>query len=1087
MKKTYRKIIIFLAVITLFTISQKTEAQFYNGIQMSFGKNRVQFKNNFWTYYRFDKFDVYFYTGGKPLAGFTAKYASEHLKEIEDLLDFQAKDKIQFIVYKTLSDLKQTNIGLLSDEQYNVGGITHILENKVFIYYDGELKHFEQQIRAGLTKVMLNQLIYGASIATKIKNNAIINIPNWWIDGLTAYISEGWNTHLEHKVKNAIESGKFQKFNHLNEEDAVLAGHSIWKYINDVYGEKTISNLVYMTKVSRNIESGYLYVLGLTFKTLIANWLDYYSQKFQNYPGDTTAINSMSVFKTKKNLEWVYSNLKLSPDGKMLAYTTNQMGKHKIWVYQFDSNKKKRIYKKGQSLEEKIDYSYPVLAWHPAGNMVAYATEEKGNVYLYFYDVITHKKERYILEYFDKVLDLSFSQDAKNIAMSVDIKGQTDIVVYNLASRTYFPVTNDVYDDLNPRFINNSKDIVFSSNRINDTIKKQEGYSGQTLSKYHDIFLYHFSEKSNVLINLTKTPAIDETHPLSIAFNKICFLSNKSGIYNRYFAKIDSTISSVDTITHYRYTANSFPITDYTTDIEEHDVSLNSNKWIQLLNTGKRTKVFFKEESLKKPSEVKVNNTPYAIQVAQTVESSKSDSLKAIPKTLKKPRKQLVNVKVSDVFPKSDTSHVDINNYSFNKQAVIYLGMAKDTIADSIKGFVLPKQRNYDVQYSINQLVTQVDFSFLNTGYQQFTGGGSPIYLNPGFNALIMVGVNDLLEDYRMIGGVRLSPTFDENEYMFSFENLKNRTDKQWVFHRQTQKYYSDYFALKQISTSLHYILKYPFNEVFAVKCSGSYRYDQMNFLSTDMINLQRKGYTNNWVGLKGEFIFDNTRYKALNIYYGTRWKVFGEYYQTLEKNNNLIVFGFDYRNYKKISKLFIWANRIAGSMSLGNNKLIYYMGGVDNWLFPTFDTITPIDYTQSYAYQTLATNMRGFQQNIRNGSTFAVINSELRFPVFKYFIEHPMRSEFLNNFQIVGFGDVGSAWNGWDPYSEKNALYTWNIQQGPFNITVHNQVEPIVGGFGFGLRSKLLGYFMRADYAWGVENYHINKPVFYLSLSLDF
>ncbi|MEI8201364.1 MAG: hypothetical protein WCH34_00005, partial [Bacteroidota bacterium] len=611
----------------------RTDAQFYNGMQMSFGKNRVQYKNNFWTYYRFDKFDVYFYTGGKQLAAFASRYCTDHMKEIESLLDFEAKDKIQFIVFNTLSDLKQTNIGLVSDEQYNVGGITHILENKVFIYYDGELQHFEQQIRAGLTRILINQLVYGATIASKIKNNAIINIPDWWVDGLTAYVSQGWSTELEHKLRIAIESGKFKKFNQLTGEDALLAGHSLWKYISDTYGEKTIPNLVYMTKVSRNIESGFLYVLGISFQTLISDWIDYYTKRFTNYAGDSTALNNMGIFKTRKNTEWVYSNLKLSPDGKQLAYTTNQSGKHKIWLYQFEKAKKKRIYKRGQSLEEKIDYSYPVLAWHPFGTGIMYVTEEKGGLYMYFYDIQTRKREKFTMEYFDKVLDLSYSQDAKNIVMSVDMKGQTDIVVYNLASRTFFPVTNDIYDDLNPRFINNSKDIVFSSNRTNDTLKKSEPYNGQTLSKFHDIYMYRFSEKNDVLLNLTNTPNVDETRPLSVGYNEICFLSNGTGIYNRYFSKIDSTISSVDTTTHYSYYVHNFPITDYQYDVQEQDINFRNSKLIQLLNTGKRNKIFFEDVSFKKPLALEPVHTPFALQTAKAAELSKSDTLKQLPKT----------------------------------------------------------------------------------------------------------------------------------------------------------------------------------------------------------------------------------------------------------------------------------------------------------------------------------------------------------------------------------------------------------------------------------------------------------------------
>lgn len=42
--------------------------------------------------------------------------------------------------------------------------------------------------------------------------------------------------------------------------------------------------------------------------------------------------------------------------------------------------------------------------------------------------------------------------------------------------------------------------------------------------------------------------------------------------------------------------------------------------------------------------------------------------------------------------------------------------------------------------------------------------------------------------------------------------------------------------------------------------------------------------------------------------------------------------------------------------------------------------------------------------------------------------------------------------------------------------ITVREQRQPFVGGFGFGARARLLGYFIRADYAWGVEDMVVNN-----------
>ena len=49
--------------------SEKSMAQFYQGYQMDFGKNRVQHQEFLWTYYRFKNFDTYFYIGGKDKLG----------------------------------------------------------------------------------------------------------------------------------------------------------------------------------------------------------------------------------------------------------------------------------------------------------------------------------------------------------------------------------------------------------------------------------------------------------------------------------------------------------------------------------------------------------------------------------------------------------------------------------------------------------------------------------------------------------------------------------------------------------------------------------------------------------------------------------------------------------------------------------------------------------------------------------------------------------------------------------------------------------------------------------------------------------
>ena len=153
---------------------QNSRAQFYNGSQLTFGKSRVQYKDFFWTFYRFEKFDTYFYLNGKELAIYTAEYADKHIKEIELALQSNIEEKIQFIIFNNLSDLKQSNIGLAGDwDSYNTGGVTRIIGGKVLLYFDGQYDHLEQQIRSGIAMVILNEMIYGTGIGAQIKNNAI--------------------------------------------------------------------------------------------------------------------------------------------------------------------------------------------------------------------------------------------------------------------------------------------------------------------------------------------------------------------------------------------------------------------------------------------------------------------------------------------------------------------------------------------------------------------------------------------------------------------------------------------------------------------------------------------------------------------------------------------------------------------------------------------------------------------------------------------------------------------------------------------------------------------------------------------------
>lgn len=1069
--------------------------QFYNGSQMEFGRKRVQFKNFIWTYYKYVRFDTYFYRNGEDLAIHASAYANFYLDEIERKLEMRLDDKVQFIVYTSLGDLKQSNLGYMSNQQYNTGGITHILDNKVFLYFNGDISQFEQQIRAGLARVLIDHMTQGGSIGSQIKNSTLVSFPSWYIDGLVSYLSNPWDTEIDNIVKDGFLTGKYKKFNHLQGDDALYAGHSLWYFIASKYGESTIPDIVYMAKSSRNTEAGFLYVIDVSFKSLLKEWNQFFQDKYDVEDKGRVMPESSTIVK-RPSKKFVYDRARVSPDGTHLAFSYNEAGRYKVMLYDLLTGKKKKIYMKGNRLNEKVDYTYPLLAWHPSGELLAFITEEKGVIRLNYYNLETKEKDQINLLGFQQILDASYSPDGGKLLLSAIKKGQSDIYVFDISSGSLQQLTNDIYNDFDPRFIRGMKQVIFSSNRPDDTLSL-DGKKRKILNikPENDLFIMNYPVHKGLLRRVTHTPLANETAPREYKPGAYIYLSDEAGITNRSMAVVDSTLAYVDTIAHYKYYTSTYPITNYSRSIIDHDLDAGSGYFTEILFHDQRYYVHY--DLL--PEYAVANKSSFVVPQAtafmserlrnSNAEASEEDMVKK-----KQTHRRFVNVYEPDLspgLPLFDRNRGAIEGDSLAFRPGIFSGYDTTQLRDidaPVDYFTPPKKRNYKVEFTINELVTQVDFASLSYSYQQFTGGGAPVYLNAGFNVFTQVGITDLLEDYRLIGGVKLGSDLTNNEYIINFSDLSGRVDKEIILHRNADEVFQSSFYAKTRNHEFLYKLSYPLNRVLYVSGTGIIRSDKTVYLATDPYNLDRPNLNKNWVGVKGELVFDNSYELSANIPVGSRYKLFGEYYQLVDRDaHNLIVLGMDYRRYDRIHRTLIWANRFAASTSFGSDRLIYYMGGVDNWIGATFDENTPIDYSMDYAYQTLATNMHGFEQNIRNGNSFVILNSELRWPVFQYLFNRPLTSEFLNNFQIVGFGDLGTAWTGWNPYSPENALYREIHEEGSIRVVVDVQKEPLVAGYGFGVRSRLLGYFVRLDCSWGVHDWAVQPVKWYFGLGLDF
>jgi hypothetical protein len=1061
--------VVFIAAMS-YLLPVTSMAQFYQGTNMEFGKNRIQYRDFTWLYYPSENFEVYYYIGGEPLAEYTLISCEKNLVEMQQFFDYNLDDKIQVLSYLNQAEFRQSNLGLTGDEQSNIGGSAKILGSKMFTFYEGSHDKLDLQIRENISKVLFSQLMFGGDWKDVVKSSALLSVPKWYEEGIIAYAAAGITNESETFVRDRMRSGNFKSFNHFEGNEARLMGQAFWHYISEVYGTNVVSNVLYMAQASRNIESGFLYVLGLTVEQLSDEFVKFYtdraaivrseilpSEKREPESSDKKAIKlwkrearMLGDIKVKHDKRYTYSNFCISPDQSKAAYVTNELGQYRIWIYDVQTQKKRCILKRDHKLDRIIDHTYPVLAWHPSGEILTYFFEKKAQVWIGQY-----------------------SSDGKKIILSGVTRGHTDIYLYQVIGNNIERLTWDVWDDMHPSFIDGNNKVIFASNRPDDTLRTDvPNEVHKAFDK--DIYIFDLENRGKYLQRITATPDVDEDYPSEYSKLHYTYLANINNFDNRFMATIDSAISAVDTVIHYRYFTVTSQLSSFHRDILQYEYSSadgnfrlaflkNNQPWVHIGN-----KSLDVTSTTNASDDLGVGKTEFSQQVLQF----SADSL----------RKGEVDI---DKYVFED----ERTDYSYEKETVRVQELGTEAISsDSIAPFVLPKSRNYRLNFAADKAAAQLRFNLFNPIYQNYSESG-PSSINPGLSGFTQFGISDLFEDYRVVGGFRTGIALDNAEYGVSFENLKGRWDRRIIFSRSAQRVQQGVEIVKLQSNDLAYVLKFPFSEVSSVRLRGDYRLDRLVRQSNDLVSLAEPNVTEMNIGLKLEYVFDNSISRGLNLFHGTKFKTWVERYQQvdLEERNNVNVIGFDLRHYKRIHRSMIGAIRLAGVSSFGAQRIINYLGGVDNWMFQRVDNSTPISNDIPYRFQSFIGPMRGFYLNARNGNSALIANAEVRWPLFRYFIRKPIKSDFVENFQMVTFFDAGTAWTGANPYSDDNLFNQTVAVKNPVTVTISNNREPIVYGYGFGLRSRVLGYFVRADWAWGVDDGRILDRVFYLSLNMDF
>ena len=1102
------------------------QAAFTQVNSVEFGKNRVQYEKFKWRYYQTKNFNVYFSQNGLALGKYAAQLAEKELPGLEDFVEYGSQRRINIVVYNNFNDLQQSNVGLGIDWQ-NTGGVTKFVNNKMIVYFNGDHENLKKQIRQGIAKVLLENLLFGDDLGEFASNQALLDLPKWLTEGYIMYAAENWSPALDDQLKSALLSGNYRNFYQFAFDKPELAGHAFWRFIADNYRKDNVTYFLYLARIYKSLNSASLKVTKKKFKEVLNEFMEKEADKYykdlrgrRNAPkGSVVALEEVN-----KNLDYYRFQANPNPRNSTYAVVRFKKGIYRIELEDFGF-KRKILLKSGVlDNQNEINPNYPQLAWDPKGSKLVVVYSEKNKLKMFVFDLTTRLKtfKQELPEEFDQVNDVKYMLDQNTLLFSAVKNGYSDIFVYKMKEQTLEQITNDVYDDLDPSFVAfpNRTGIIFSSNRPSGNAVNSD--TALPSDNPYNIFLADNWNKSEFrqISQLTHVKYGNARYPMQYNTNHFTFVNDEMGIANRYAgffttrkagvdtiyrigdellrnpdnAELDSTLqvwnkNEPDSIGYMAVTTDSayaFPITNYQSGLQETRIAGDGGQVSEVRQEGD-LKLLYKlkvnDDALKRRN-VNVRPTEYMKKVMEQDKVVKGAATIYQPVTIDTTQNQ-GNVFQSEFETDKTDSTIEGRVFDANNETV------EETILS-----------DYRLKFATEYSVSGFNNSVLMTRWQPYGGGGGPIYLtngNSNLNGIVRIGVSDLFEDIKFIGGFRLGLSLDDKDVLFSFYNMRRRLDWGLTYYRSTVTDYPFYreedsplnlLPNKLFSNIYQVNVSYPWDKVRSLRANVALRTDRVAIKTlVDFPPALAVGDTvKNSLLTHFEYVHDNSINPTLNIWNGLRYKVYTDINTDLTKNKQgkfTFNVGTDIRYYYPIYRNFIWAGRGAVDISWGSQKILYYLGGTDSWISPKFSNAAQPAPDQSYAYQSLAVNLRGYRQNVANGNNAVVINSEFRLPVFTTLLSRPINNAFLRNFQLVQFVDLGTAWNG--AYNKLTRPYISYVDQSVQVILKGNGVGPFAGGYGFGLRSTLLGYFLRVDAGWPMSGFFKGKPLWYFSLGLDF
>ena len=278
----------------------------------------------------------------KPFVDSLFRIAELNYHELEGLLGYKSSLQFTATIYNDINDYHEAlKVNAVWLERIS-GTVNYSQEYNYPIYANCSYDQIRSQFVYSLSHFVFHEFLLGISVRQKLSQTGSHSIPNWFLQGLGAYLASGWNANSADEYAFYECKGGFKSPNQIVPMGAQVYGKKIWRDLFQTYGKSVVSTMMFVLKYTGNAESAFEYVTGKSFDA----W-DKERLSGQNQPLGTP-IN------TEIDLPLKYRSIpikKIVKHNEKLAIQWFSPGLFKVSMYNSISKK----------LYDVISYEYPVL------------------------------------------------------------------------------------------------------------------------------------------------------------------------------------------------------------------------------------------------------------------------------------------------------------------------------------------------------------------------------------------------------------------------------------------------------------------------------------------------------------------------------------------------------------------------------------------------------------------------------------------------------------------------------------------------------------------------------------------------------